>query len=277
MSQTVHRMNRIFARDKRSFIVAMDHGSNFNVLPAMKQPEIIMREIATAGADAFLCTVGMADKFADSFLGKGMILRIDGGVSYLGNHSEPVRTVTTAEDALRLGADAIISMGFPGSKFETDILTALSRNILQAHQWNLPVMAEMLPRGFEGGPDARSAENLIFACRQGAELGADIIKTEYTGDHESFQSLVESVYVPVVILGGSKKVSERELLTEIKVAIEAGGAGVAMGRNIWGHETPARYAAAISRLIHESCSVDAALKELSPIFSFISNQEGKRE
>lgn len=266
MSNTVHRMNRIFGQDKRTFIVAMDHGSNFNVLPAMKYPGKMLRDIAAAGADAFLCTVGMADKFAEDFLGKGIILRVDGGVSHLGSHVSPIRTVVTAEDALRLGADALVTMGFPGSRFEADILSGLSRNILQAHAWNLPVMAEMLPRGFEGGEDARSPENIAFACRQGAELGADIIKTEYTGDTASFQSLVESTYVPVVILGGAKYVSERELLTEIKDAMDAGGAGIAMGRNIWGSEDPVRYAAAIAKLIHEDCGVDAALTELCPRF-----------
>lgn len=266
MSGVTHRMNHIFGTDKKTFIMAMDHGSNFNVLPAMKNPGKIIREVAAAGADAFLSTVGMADKFADDFLGKGIILRIDGGVSFLGDRSKPMQTVVTAKDALRLGADSIITMGFPGSKFENEILSALSRNIMDAHKWNIPVTAEMLPRGFEGGADSRTAENITFACRQGAELGADIIKTEYTGDQESFKNLVESVYVPVVILGGSKKVPERQLLQEIKDAMEAGGAGVAMGRNIWGHENPARYAAAIAKLIHENCTVEAALKELNPLF-----------
>ena len=152
------------------------------------------------------------------------------------------------------------------TEFENEILSALSRNIMDAHSWNLPVTAEMLPRGFEGGEDARTADNITFACRQGAELGADIIKTVYTGDQESFKELVESVFVPVVILGGSKKVPERQLLQEIKDSMEVGGAGVAMGRNIWGHENPARYATAIAKLIHEDCSVDSALKELNPIF-----------
>lgn len=266
MSNVTHRMNHIFQPDKKTFIMAMDHGANFNVLPAMKYPGKIIREVARAGADAFLSTVGMADKFADDFLGKGLILRVDGGISFLGDRSKPMQTVVSASDALRLGADSIITMGFPGSKFENELLSALSRNIMDAHSWGLPVTAEMLPRGFEGGDDARTAANITFACRQGAELGADIIKTEYTGDQESFKELVESVYAPVVILGGSKKVPERQLLQEIKDAMEAGGAGVAMGRNIWGHENPARYAAAIAKLIHEDCSVDAALKELNPIF-----------
>lgn len=266
MSNTAHRINHILRPDKKTFIMAMDHGSNFNVLPALKNPGKIIREVAEAGVDAFLSTVGMADKFADDFLGKGIILRIDGGVSFLGDHSKPLQTVVTAEDAVRLGADAVITMGFPGSKFESDILSSLTRNILSAHKWNMPVVAEALPRGFEGGADSRTPANIMFACRQSAELGADMVKTEYTGDQQSFKELTESVYVPVVILGGSKKVPERQLLQEIKDAMEAGGAGVAMGRNIWGNENPVRYAAAIAKLIHENCSVDAALKELNPVF-----------
>ena len=262
MSNCRHRLNHIFRPDKKTFIMAMDHGANFNVLPAMKHPGRMVREIASAGADAFLCTVGMAERFAEDFLGKGMILRVDGGVSCLGDFSRPMQTVVTAEDALRVGADAVITMGFPGSKFEADILSSLSRTIMSSHTWNLPVTAEMLPRGFEGGDDARTPENITFACRQGVELGADIIKTVYTGDQESFFQLTESVYAPVVILGGSQKVPEEQLLGEIRDALDAGAAGVAMGRNIWGHEHPARYAGAIARLIHEDCTVDIALKEL---------------
>lgn len=263
---TNHRVNHIFRPDRKSFIMAMDHGANFNVLPAMKHPGRIVREVAAAGADAFLATPGMTEHFADDFLGKGIIMRVDGGVSFLGDHSKPFQLVVTAEDALRMGADSIITMGFPGSVFESEILSSLSRAIMDAHRWGLPVVSEALPRGFEKSDDSRTPENITFACRQSAELGADIIKTVYTGDQESFRTLTESVYAPVVILGGAKKVPEQQLLQEIKDAMEAGGAGVAMGRNIWGHENPARYAAAIARLIHEDCSVEAALRELNPQF-----------
>lgn len=266
MNGVENRKNHIFGTDGRTFILAMDHGSNFNVLPALKDPKKIIKETAIAGADAFLTTIGMAEKLGTAFSGKGIILRIDGGVSYLGDHSKPMETVITAEDAIRVGADSIITMGFPGSRFENKSLTELTRNVQSAHKWGLPVVAEMLPRGFEGGPDARLPETITFACRQGVELGADVIKTTYTGDQESFHNLVESVYAPVVILGGAKKVPERELLQEIKDSLEAGGAGVAMGRNIWGNENPARYAAAIAKLIHENCSVDLALKELNKIY-----------
>ena len=251
MAQTVSRMNHIFGTDGKTFILAMDHGSNFNVLPAMKDAKTLIRELAAAGADAFLSTIGMAENFAGSFLGKGIILRIDGGVSFLGDHKAPMQIVATAEDALRLGAE---------------VLSNLARVCLDCHKWGLPVTAEALPRGFEKAGDSRTPENITFACRQAAELGADIVKTVYTGDPESFRTLTESVYAPVVILGGAKKVPERELLQEIRDALDAGASGVAMGRNIWGNEDPVRYAAAIAKLIHEDCSVDAALKEMNRLY-----------
>ena len=174
-----------------------------------------------------------------------------------------MKIVVTPEQAVAMGADSIITMSFPGSVFENEVLTNLSRTIQEAHRWGLPVTAEALPRGFEGGEDARSPENIIFSCRQAVELGADIVKTEYTGDIESMHELCESVYAPVVILGGSKKVSERKLLQDIYDAMQAGAAGVAMGRNIWGHETPEKYISAISKIIHEDASVELALKELN--------------
>lgn len=262
MAQTAQRMNHIFQPDGKTFILAMDHGANFKVLPAMKDSRKLISETAAAGADAFLATVGMADKFQEAFLGKGIILRIDGGVSCLSKPSKAMQIIATAEDALRLGADAVITMSFPGSTFENEVLSNLSRVSLDCHSWGLPVLAEALPRGFEPAEDARTAENIMFACRQSVELGADMVKTNYTGDQKSFQELCESVYAPVVILGGAKKVPERELLQEIKDAMEAGGAGVAMGRNIWGNDDPVHYAAAIAKLIHENCSVDAALREM---------------
>ncbi|MEG0772090.1 aldolase [Clostridium sp.] len=266
MTNKIHRLNHIFREDKKTFIMAMDHGNGFNVLPGMKYPGKIISEVARAGADAFLATVGLAEKFAEDFHGKGIILRLDGSCSFLGSKDKPLQSVVGVEDAIRLGADSVISMGFPGSKWEDQILADLSRNILDCNKWGIPLTAEMLPRGFEGGADSRTPENITFACRMGAEMGADIIKTEYTGDPETFKELCESVYVPVVILGGSKKVAEEKLLTDIKDALRAGGAGIAMGRNIWNHENPARFASAIARLIHEDCSVEAALKELNKKF-----------
>ena len=192
---------------------------------------------------------------------------MDGGVSFLGDKSKPMQITVNAEDIARMGADSVITMSFPGSKFENEVLSNLTRVCMDCHRWGIPVLAEALPRGFEPAEDSRTPQNLTFACRQSVELGADFVKTNYTGDKESFKTLVEATYKPVVILGGAKKVPVEQLLLEIKDAMEVGGAGVAMGRNIWGHENPVGYAAAIAKLIHEDCSVEAALKEMNAVFA----------
>lgn len=264
---TTARMNHIFKPDGKTFIMAMDHAANFNTLPALQNPKKMVREIAAAGADAFLSTVGMAEYLTDSFLGKGIIVRIDGGVSFLGDKSKAMQITVNAEDVVRMGADGVITMSFPGSKFENEYLSNLTRVCMDCHKWGVPVLAEALPRGFEPAEDSRTPENLRFACRQSVELGADFVKTNYTGDQESFKNLVEATYKPVVILGGAKKVPVEQLLGEIKEAMEVGGAGVAMGRNIWGNENPVGYAAAIAKLIHEDCSVEVAMKEMNKSFA----------
>ena len=257
-----HRLNHIFLPNGRTFILAIDHGANFNVLPAMREPGKLIRQCASAGADAFLVSPGLLDKFAQDFLGKGIILRIDGGVSMLSQEPKPLQTVVDPEEAIFAGADALVTMSFPGSRFESESLGAVARNIQKAHRMGLPVVVEALPRGFEGGDDSRTPQNLIFACRQAAELGADIVKTAYTGSVETMRELTESVFVPVVILGGSAKLSEEKLFREIRDALDGGAAGIAIGRNIWGHENPALYSKVISKLIHEDLRVDAALEEL---------------
>ena len=119
---TTARMNHIIQPDGKTFIMAMDHAANFNTLPALTDPKKLVKEIAAAGADAFLSTVGMTEFLTDSFSGKGIIVRVDGGVSYLGDRSKAMQTTVTAEDIARMGADGVITMSFPGSKFENEVL-----------------------------------------------------------------------------------------------------------------------------------------------------------
>ncbi len=256
------RINHIIQPDGRTFILAMDHATNFNTLPALNHPDRLIREIASAGADAFLSTVGMAEHLTDSFLGKGIILRIDGGVSYMGDHTKAMQITVTAEDMARMGVDSAVTMSFPGSVFENEYLSNVTRVSMECHRWGIPVLAEALPRGFEREQEPATAQEITFACRQSVELGADYVKTNYTGDQNSFHELVTAVYKPVVILGGSRKMPVPEMLQEIRDSLDAGGAGVAIGRNIWGDENPVGYTAAIARLIHENCSVEAAMKEM---------------
>lgn len=256
------RLRRIFRENQRTVTVAMDHSGFFGVQPGFEQPGEVIRQVVAGGADAIMTTVGVAKNFAEELAPAGLILRVDGGVSRMGSRAWRGSLIFEAEAAVRLGADGVVAMGFPGSENENLNLHYLAELSDQCAQWNLPLMAEMLPRGFEGGDDARSAESIAMAVRIGAELGADIIKTQYTDSVESFQKVVAGCYVPVVVLGGAKMEDDVAVLRTVREAINAGGRGVAMGRNIWGHKNPQKMMAAVVAIVHEDATVDEALAML---------------
>ncbi|MGC9398916.1 MAG: class I fructose-bisphosphate aldolase [Anaerolineae bacterium] len=257
-----HRWNRIFAADGKALIVAMDHPGTFGMMEGMEDPGRVLREIGAAGADAVLTTYGVVSKFAEDFGNMGIVLRVDGGTSFLAEERSYSRLIYHIPDALRIGADAVGCMGMPGSVFEDKTLPYLPELVTEATEWNVPVMVEALPGGFESPQTWWTPENIGHACRICAEMGADFIKTTYTGDVESFRKIVEQLYVPVVVLGGSKSKDPRDLLSSVKGAMEAGASGVAMGRNIWRHPSPGKMTAAVGAIIHEGASVEQALKHL---------------
>ncbi|GFN36748.1 class I fructose-bisphosphate aldolase [Tepidimicrobium xylanilyticum] len=257
------RLNNIFRKDGKSVVLAMDHGNGLNVLPELNDTGEILKKCVEGGIDAILTTYGIATTFQEELGNIGLILRIDGGTSYLAKtYDKSMEVIYSIEDAIRVGADAVLCMGFPGASNEDVTLKGLARLVSEATRWNFVVGAEMLPRGFEGDDDARTPENIASACRIGVELGADFIKTDYTGDIESFKKVVEGCYKPVLVLGGGATKSEKDLLQMIKEAMTAGAKGVIIGRNIWRHETPDKLVKAIVAIVHEDADVEEALKLL---------------
>jgi DhnA family fructose-bisphosphate aldolase class Ia len=159
------------------------------------------------------------------------------------------------EDALRLGADAVAVSAFPGTAEERDTLQLLARAITEAHAWGLPVMGEMQPGGFDAGPQYFTTGNIALSARIAAELGADWVKVPYA---EAYHQVVQSCYVPTVILGGGKLDQERLLFETVWKAVQAGAAGVAIGRNIFQSDAPAAMVAALAAILHQGASVDEA-------------------
>ncbi len=245
----IRRLNHIFRTDGRALIVAFDHGMLDGPAKGMEKPARTLAQIVAGGADAILTTVGIATRFANDIASLGLILRLDGGGTKLGNMDGPGAQFYTVEDALRLGADAVAVSAFPGSPKEEATLETLARVVGAAHAWGLPVMAEMVPGGFDSGPEFRTADSIAIAARVAAELGADWVKIPYT---EDFDRVTSSCYVPVVILGGAKKGGEDAMLETIKASLSAGGAGVAIGRNIFQADDPAAMTAAVAALLHPS-------------------------
>lgn len=253
---TTRRINRIFRPDGRALIVAMDHGLIDGPCKGLENPAETIVKIVAGGADAVLTSYGVARRFARELAPLGLILRADGGATSLGASDGPGALFFSVESALRLGADAVAVTAFPGSPQEVSTLKNLAAMTDAAHAWGLAVLAEMVPGGFDSGPEHRTLENLALSARVGAELGADFIKTPYAA---GFERVTATCYVPVVILGGAKRGSERDMLTDIAAAVDAGCAGVAIGRNIFQAEDPAAMTAAVAAILHQGASVDEAM------------------
>jgi len=129
-------------------------------------------------------------------------------------------------------------------------------------EWGMPLLAMMYMRGpkVKNGFDAKVVKH---AARVGAELGADIVKVPYTGSPESFREVVEGCFVPVVIAGGEKMETDRDILEMVKGATMAGGAGVSIGRNAFQHKDPEKIVRSIIKIVHDGSTVEEGLKELA--------------
>jgi DhnA family fructose-bisphosphate aldolase class Ia len=252
---TSRRLHHIFRPDGRALIVAFDHGLIDGPIRGLERPGETLAQIVAGGADAVLTSFGVAARFARELAPVGLILRLDGGGTKLGKIG-PGAQFHTVEAALRLGADAVVVSAFPGANHEEATLRTLAAVIDEAHAWGLPVMAEMQPGGFDAGPEFTTTENVALSARVAAELGADWVKAPYAPD---FGRVVAACFAPVVMLGGAKKNSERTMLENIKQAVEAGGAGVAIGRNIFQANDPGRMTAAVAAIVHGHASVDEAM------------------
>ncbi|MFT5110263.1 MAG: DhnA family fructose-bisphosphate aldolase class Ia [Pseudoalteromonas tetraodonis] len=110
---------------------------------------------------------------------------------------------------------------------------------------------EALPYGIGRGEDYTLA-NIGFTVRMAAELGADVVKTAFpTGASvDEFREIIESCFVPVIVLGGAAMGDDEALLKMVRDAMAAGAAGVAVGRNVWQHKNPVEIGQRMAEIIH---------------------------
>ncbi|MCM2388564.1 class I fructose-bisphosphate aldolase [Streptomyces albipurpureus] len=246
----LRRMRRMFAADGRAVFVAIDHAAYMGEGPPLGEP---MSQIASGKPDAVLATWHLARAYADVFASAGLVLRVDGGSSELGDmpQSDVNDIMHLPEQALRIGADCLVVLAFPGAPDEDLSLKRLARLTSECEQLGLPVMAEMIPGGW-GRAVPWTMQNVARAARIGAELGADIVKTVCPGPTEEFAEVIAACPVPVVALGGPKSESEDDVVALAKGVVAAGGAGVAFGRNVWGSPQPEKLVARLREAVHGS-------------------------
>ncbi len=255
------RIERIINRETgNTVIVPMDHGVSMGPIEGLRDLAKTVNAVADGGANAVVLHKGIV-AFGHRGYGRdvGLIVHLSASTSLSPDPNEKV-LVCTIEEAIKLGADAVSVHVNIGSKTESYQLRKLGEISRLACEWGMPLLAMMYPRG--GGVDQYDEKAVALAARVGAELGADIIKTNFTGDVESFRRVVEGCPVPVVVAGGPKMGNYKEILNMVRAAMDAGARGVAIGRNIFQAEDPTKMTRAISMIVHENAEVKDALEFL---------------
>jgi fructose-bisphosphate aldolase/2-amino-3,7-dideoxy-D-threo-hept-6-ulosonate synthase len=246
------RLERITNRNSGNIVVIpMDHGISIGPVKGLVNLSDMVNKVAAGGANAVLMQKGMVP-YGHRGYGRdiGLIVHMSASTA-LGPDPNDKVLVCSVEEALKVGADAVSVHVNIGSETEANQLQTLGTIAERCTMWGMPLLAMMYPRGAKV-TDQYAEEFVAHAARAGAELGADMIKTNYTGDPDSFGRVVESCKVE----------TDAELLQMISDAIAAGARGVAIGRNVFQHDKPTHIVRAIARIVHENTSVNEALKEV---------------
>lgn len=252
------RLRRIFREDGRTVIVPMDHGVTSGSIRGLQDVQGAVDRVAAGGADAVVLHRGTARRVDTG--GLGLVVHLSGSTR-LGPKANHKGKVCSVEEAVRLGCDEVSVHINVGSDLEPEMLTDLGKVADSCSEWGVPLLAMMYPRG-PGIKDGHEAGVVAHAARLGAELGADIVKTNYTGDLETFREVLRGCPVPVVIAGGPRAKTEEGVLKIVYDSLEVGGAGVSIGRNIFQHETPSLMTRAIVGIVHKGFTVEEASRML---------------
>jgi predicted phospho-2-dehydro-3-deoxyheptonate aldolase len=236
----------------------MDHGVTLGPVAGLEDMQQTVKRVVGGGADAVLVHKGIA-KQVDTH-NAGLIVHVSASTKLGGKPNLKVG-VCTVEEALRLGADAVSAHINVGDEDENDMLELLGTLSEQCDSYGMPLLAMMYPRG----PTVKNENEFEFvshAARIGAELGADIVKTVYTGDEESFRKVVRGCPVPVVVAGGATMKTDLDVLELAEGSIRAGAAGLSFGRNVFQHRNPGAMSKALAGIVHNSATARDAVKSL---------------
>jgi len=256
------RMERIMDRNSgKTILVPLDHGVSVGPIEGIIDVKTAVQKVAEGGAKAIiehkgLVGAGHRRKGADI----GLIIHLSASTS-LSPFPHSKTLVCSVEEAIKLGADAVSIHVNIGDGQEREMLKDFGQVSYDARTWGMPLVAMIYPRG-ERIKDEYDVSVVKHAARVGGEMGADIVKVSYTGSPESFREVVEGCTVPVVIAGGPKMSSDRDILEMVKGAMDAGGAGVSIGRNVFQHADPTKLVRAMGAIIFRDGSVDEALELL---------------
>lgn len=258
------RLARLFSHnDRRAVILPIDDGLISGPGAQLSHLPEFLGGIGAGPPDAVLLFAGVLSRHWAALHATTAIVNLTASTRG-GTHTRKI-LCTDVGTAVAAGADLVAVHVNVTSQYEGDMLKILGTTVREAETFGVPVFAIMYPRCEGSGDDDyqelrkadpdRYSRLVAHAARIGMELGADVIKTQYTGSPETFERVVEATQpVPVVIAGGPL-CSEAETLSAARGAIESGARGVSFGRNVFERNDPSHMLRLLRSAVHEEESL----------------------
>jgi len=258
------RLGRLFSNGERVVIVAIDHGQTFGPMPGIEDfPAAVGR---LGEADGVLLAPWMM-RFSGHLFGRRgspiAITRLNWSTRhcYPWNYWESDTVpAASARLAVSLGADAVLAalvMKTGKEKRDARNVEVFARAAEEAHELGLPVIGEAFPPPAIEKDKSQLHDYVKIVSRIICELGADAIKTFYTGDR--FPEVVKGVPIPVLTLGADKLETEVQALELAERSVRDGAKGVVFGRNVLQAKDPARFLRALKAVVkHGATAAEAA-------------------
>ena len=244
----------------RFLVVPMDHGITVGPIPGLEDLATRIREVDAGGATAVVVHKGEVHRYVEAAPREAaLIVHLSASVTHAPDPDRKV-LVGTAEEALSMGADAVSVHVNIGSPTTVDMIADAGMVARDCHRLGVPLLVMIYPRGPDI-VDPFDPELVAHCARVAEEAGADIVKTNYTGDVDSFTEVVRALRVPVITAGGPPSEDPLAPLVAAAGTLEAGGAGVACGRNVFQHSDPEAMTRALASVIFDDITPEEAARE----------------
>ena len=234
----------------RGVIVAIDHPMYMWPTRGLEDRAALIASVAAAGADGLIATYGTMRDFGASFGAAKRILKLDTKALSVGSYQDGDHVVCWGiEDALRVGADAVLTFVQVGLPDELPALAAAARIAAECDVAGIPYLCEIMPIESPTIPNPYDPEAIAACARAASEIGAHMVKTSIPSPPAEIAQAV-ACGLPIFLAGGDPQPTEEAFLAQIRTAVEAGAQGVAVGRNVWGGSDPAGTVGRLLEIVH---------------------------
>ncbi len=264
------RLRTIFHDSDRAFVVAFDHGILMGPVDGIQDIATSVKKVVSGNPDAIQLTPPIAKVLSENFLGRNspsLIARLDTSNLWRSTPAPKNGYYTdlfSVKDAVRLNADAVVAyllVGFENDYDESNNMKILSAIVHEAHDYGMPLIIE--PLGISKGYQVVRDKTIIsLAVRMATEIGADLLKVDYTGDKTSFSEILNSTTCPVLIRGGPKTKTVEDSMKMVLDSLDLGAKGIVFGRNIWQSSDSTMTTQIYSDFIHRRITIEEAIKQL---------------